>query len=83
MDKKRLLEFIENLPDNLEVQPLEYNECKIKENEWESQHRSTEIGGVYHQTVDNILIFKTKFEGEFKRSQQNKEGNFFNLRRIE
>jgi len=86
MDKKQLLELIQNLPDDTAVEPFDYSECRREEGLWESQGRSTEIGGVYRKTVDNELTlrlrFKTQFEGEFRRTYQNSEGQFFNLKRV-
>lgn len=86
MDKKQLIDLILTLPDDVEVEPFDYSECKQEEGPWESQGRSTVVGGVYRRTVSNTLAlrlhFKTQFEGEFRRAYENSEGQFFNLKRV-
>jgi hypothetical protein len=87
MDKKQLLEFIQNLPDDVEAIPADYRVSQQKEGPWESQGRKTHIGGVYRQTVDNKLSihlrFTTQFEGEFRRTYENDEGEFLNIKRVQ
>lgn len=86
MDKKQLLDFIQSLPDDLYVQPLEIQECKHEQGPWEGQNRITTLGGVYQRGVDNTLTlrldFKTRYEGEFRRTYENPDGEFHNLHRI-
>lgn len=86
MDKKQLLEIIQSLPDDLYVQPLELLECIQEASEWESLGRHTSLGGVYQKDVRNTLVlriqFKTRYEGEFRRTYENKLGEFRNVRRI-
>ncbi|WP_146002144.1 hypothetical protein [Cupriavidus pauculus] len=86
MDKRQLLELIQSLPDDLSVQPLELSECKQREHSWEAQCRTGLYGGVYQRNVDNTLTlrldFKTREEGEFRRTHTDPDGGFRNLRRI-
>lgn len=86
MDKKQLIDLIMDMPDDLFVKPIEYQENVNIKHEWESQCRVTSFGGVYQRGVDNELVlrivFKTRFEGEFSRSYTNPDGCFFNIRRI-
>lgn len=85
--KQQLLEFVQGLPDDAEWLPLEMSECSEDFGDWESQHRSTDLGGVYQRSVDNNLIvrlhFKTREQGEFLRTYCDPEGSFRNLRRIQ
>ena len=86
MNKQQLLELIQQMPDDLEVAPINICEGYEKSHEWEYQYRSTHLGAVYRKNVDNeitlTLRFKTIFEGEFSRKYENVTGNFSNLRRI-
>lgn len=86
MDKQQLLKLIEDLPDDVNIEPIEYLESSQKEYEWVSQHRSTDLGGVYRRNVDNTfnftLRFRTTYEGEFRRTYENAAGTFFNVHRV-
>jgi len=86
MTKQELLKLIQDLPDDVEVVPFEFRECNQEAGDWESQHRNTNLGGVYQRTVENEITlrlkFRTRTEGEFRRTYENTHGMFFNLRRI-
>lgn len=86
MDKQQLLEFVQTLPDNLEVMPISFDESKQEYREWEPQYRSTDLGGVYQCNVDNILTlrfqFMTRYQGEFMRTYNDPDGSFRNLHRV-
>lgn len=86
MDKQQLLEFVQSLPDDLQVMPLACEEVDRREHEWESQHRSTHLGGVYQRNVDNTitlrLSFRTREQGEFLRTYTDPDGTFRNLRQV-
>jgi hypothetical protein len=86
MNKQQLLEFIQGLPDNVQAAPFEYSEISTQQDEWVSQGRSTQCGGVYQCDVENKMTlrleFKTKFEGEFLRTCTDPDGSFRNIRRL-
>ena len=86
MEKQEFIKFIESLPDHMEVCAHAYRESTRREGEWKSQGGSTVLGGVYQQTVDNELTFtihfKMKYEGEFRRTQINRDGEFLNIHSI-
>lgn len=86
MDKQQLLEFVQRLPDDAEAFPFELSECEQDAGCWESQHQSGEYGGIYRRTIQNALTlrlsFKTREQGEFRRTYEDPDGMFRNLRRI-
>lgn len=86
MNKVQLLELIQNMPDDLEVQPITLSEHSEKVHDWVSQHRVTLLGGIYQQKIENeftmTLRFTTTIEGEFRRTYENSTGTFFNVRRV-
>lgn len=86
MNKAELIKMIESLPEDMFVEPLEFSECKAIEGQWLSENRIGNFGGVYRRDVDNVvtlrLNFKTQYEGEFRRTYENKDGMFRNVRRI-
>lgn len=86
MDKAQLIAWINDMPDDMFVLPLEISEVSSREGPWVYQHRSGDYGGVHHRRVDNTLVlriqFKTTFEGEFRRTYEIPEGVWRNVRRV-
>jgi len=86
MNKQQLLELVQSLPDDAECLPIEISECSQDGYEWESQHRSTSLGGVYQRSIENILVlrlqFRTREQGEFRRTYEDQEGSFRNIHRV-
>ena len=86
MDKKALLEFVQSLPEDVEVLPIECTEKTKRAEEWQSQGKIGEFGGIYRQRVKNELKlelrFTTEYEGQFRRTYENQDGIFINVRRI-
>lgn len=86
MTKTELLMLVQSLPDDLEAIPLDISESSVVAGDWESQSRSGAYGGVHQRSVDNTLtlrlLFRTRYEGEFRRTYENPDGQFFNVRRI-
>lgn len=86
MDKQQLLAMIADMPDDLFVSPISLIESARLFGEWESQLRHTQLGGVYQRNVENTLVlrlnFKTREQGEFRRSYTDSDGTFFNMQRV-
>lgn len=85
-DKQSLIKFIESLPDNLFVRPLNYEEVERKQSEPESLYKSGHYGGVYQWDVENVLTlrleFNTRVQGEFRRTYTNPDGDWRNCKRV-
>jgi hypothetical protein len=84
MSKQQLLQFVQDLPDNVEVFPFEYaNEHDSFQ--FETPWKSHQLG-IYRKSVTNNLTLKLKFtaeiEGEFLRTYTNQAGQFLNIHRI-
>lgn len=85
-DKASFIKFIESLPDDMFVQPLEYTEIDKKQSEPESMYKIGKYGGVYQWDIDNVLTlrlqFKTRVQGEFSRTYTNLDGDWRNFKRV-
>lgn len=86
MDKKGLIEFVQSLPDDLEVLPLEPEAQDRFNYGWESQNKFTDLGGVHqcdvHNTLTVRIVFRTRYHGEFRREYNDPDGAFYNIHRI-
>jgi hypothetical protein len=87
MDKQKLLEWVQSLPDNLEALPFELSEIEEQHSDWERVPGATGrvFPTVYQQRVETNLILKLRFTGkvlgEFQRDQFNNP-SWVNLRRV-
>lgn len=87
MNKRQLLDLINRLPENLECMPFEITQNSEQAEEWISTNETRWCGGVYERKVNHEmrldLRFVTRQEAEFKRSYEDPEGVFRNLRNIQ
>jgi hypothetical protein len=85
-DKASLIKFIESMPDNLFVQPLQYDEIVKKRSDPVPLYKSGDYGGIYQWDVENVLTlrleFKTRVQGEFRRTYMNPDGDWRNCKRV-
>lgn len=86
MNKRQLIELITRLPDNLECMPFEIKQDSVHEEDWIGTNEKRQYGGVYERKVNHEmrldLRFVTRQEAEFRRSYEDPEGVFRNLRTI-
>jgi hypothetical protein len=84
MNKQELLKLISDMPDNLFCEPLEISEAEEQCEPWVPA--KTQLVGQYDRKVNNSiklkLRFTTEYTGHFKRTYENPEGAFSNVRRI-
>jgi hypothetical protein len=86
MNKAQLIAFVQSLPDDLCVQPLELTEAASRKGPWERMEGEQQLSNVYRRDVDNTLTiqldFKTTYQGEFQRTYSQPDGVFTNLKRV-
>ena len=84
MTKADLLSLIEQMPDNMSVEPIDFSECQTREHAPEPHHSDIRIGA-YQWDVDSTLTlrlhFRERFEGDFRRELHQELGKFFNVRK--
>lgn len=88
INKQELLDFVNSLPDNVEVEATNILEADCYKREWTPVQNPvySDLGGHYETLVTNTITmtfkFDTKYEGFFKRTYENREGIFRNVRRV-
>ena len=87
MNKKEFIAWIESLPEDFEVQPIDVSEIREKSSPWVSDYESvgTTFQSVYRKNVHTNMKLDITFEGEvsgeFKRDQFGVE-QWANIRRV-
>lgn len=88
MDKQKLLELIQSLPDDLFCNPLNYEEQGQVQHDWVPcpPDESQGVSNAYKRDIDNTLVlridFRTTVRGEFRRTIEDPEGQFHNVMRL-
>lgn len=87
MNKQELLNLVRSLPDDAEALPLEMSECEQDAGPWENQLTTGLHGGIYQRTIENTLVlrlrFRTRQQGEFRRTYCDPDGSFRNVHIVE
>jgi len=87
MNKKEFIVWIESLPEDFEVQPIDVSEIHEESSPWVSDYESTgtTFQSVYKKNVRTNMKLDITFEGEvsgeFKRDQFGVE-QWANIRRV-
>ena len=85
MDKAQLLAWVQSLPDNLQVHDFQLRRDTVREQPWRVVLDEKPIC-LHEQKVDYrfdmVIEFRDTFRGEFRRTYENPEGMFHNVRRV-
>lgn len=86
MNKAELLEFVQSLPDDAECMPFDITRETITNGEWYPSDDNSLAIGVhkrdvkYNLTLD--LVYTVTQAADFKRTYEDPQGIFSNLRRV-
>jgi hypothetical protein len=86
MNKEQLLAFVQSLPDDAECLPLNLTRESIERGDWfPSDDRTSKINTYEREVTHNLtltLVYKLTQAAEFKRTYEDPQGVFSNLRRV-